>query len=457
MNRKPISRREFLRLSAVATGAMLAACAPAPTAAPAPTEPPAAAGFDWKQFAGTELNVILNKVPYDEITISHVAEFEELTDIKVVADVVPSGEFYQKTLLALTTTPEKLDIFLWGASTFKWKFLREGFFTDLMPFLNDSSLTNPDFDFEDFQKGQVAALSNSDGTKLWAIPYVASGLPFAYRKDVYEEKGLSVPTTFEALESNAAACHDPDNEFYGFLARGVAPWLTHTFGCFVYGFGATYVDEEGNATIDTPEMIEAIDYYGRMLREYGPPGPLDLDDAKANALFSQGLAAHCILPAQHLTSFCDPEKSEVVDKVGWFVPPGGSPITDAIGQSINSGSVKKEAAWYFIQWWMNQENFLRRQLQAELSTRNSTYEEPEYKETMAAGGCLPDLYPILQEISSTGNGFGHPPAEDILASRTAVAAAVAVAIQGGDVKAAAEKADADYQALLDETGGLPLD
>jgi hypothetical protein len=49
----------------------------------------------------------------------------------------------------------------------------------------------------------------------------------------------------------------------------------------------------------------------------------------------------------------------------------------------------------------------------------------------------------------------HPPAEDFSGARATVGAAITVAIQGGDIKAAAEKANIAYQKQIDSEGGVP--
>ena len=458
-----LTRRDFLKGAATIAGAsafsgMLAACGAAPT--PEPTATTAPTGFDWKKYAGTEIAIIGEQVPYNTVVYDHMAEFEKLTGIKVIVDSLPAAHVQEKLLLALSTAPETVDVFAFNPAQRKWKYLAEGYNENLYPFLNDPTLTDPDFDWDDFAEGPIKASSSRDGTRLWMIPTFSGGLPFAYRKDVYEEKGLKVPETLEELENNIAACHDPDNEFYGWATRGKGSAITHTFGVFMRAFGTYYIDEEGNATINSPEMLQAIEYYGRLLREYGPPGPLDLDDAKIITLFGQGLVAHTHLGHSQMLGFCKPEESKVVDTVGWFRAPGGpGGRLDTSGQggpAINTGSTKKEAAWYLVQWFANKQNQLRLQLAGEPAVRKSAWAAPEFQATLAEGGCLADLLPVLQKIGAEGNPYAHPPAIDFKAARTVVATVVEIAIQGGDFETAADEANAEYQRLIDESGEVLL-
>ncbi|TIX60895.1 MAG: sugar ABC transporter substrate-binding protein, partial [Mesorhizobium sp.] len=51
-----------------------------------------AAGVDWKRFAGTTLDVNLVKSPRSDTLIKYLAEFEELTGMKVNAEATPEQQ-----------------------------------------------------------------------------------------------------------------------------------------------------------------------------------------------------------------------------------------------------------------------------------------------------------------------------------------------------------------------------
>ena len=51
--------------------------------------------FDWQQFGGSQVRLILNKHPYTESLLPLIPEFTELTGISVPDPLIlPEGEFF---------------------------------------------------------------------------------------------------------------------------------------------------------------------------------------------------------------------------------------------------------------------------------------------------------------------------------------------------------------------------
>lgn len=145
------------------------ACAPvAPTAAPV-ANPPSTGKFDWKKYQGTTLRVFFWENKQVDEWLKKLPEFEQLTGIKVTYEKHTVGETYQKTLLELTTNPDKVDMFIFFPHQQKYKFVKEGFQQDLNPYLKNPELTNPDFNMVDFFEAQVNGLT-VDGKLIGAHP-----------------------------------------------------------------------------------------------------------------------------------------------------------------------------------------------------------------------------------------------------------------------------------------------
>ncbi len=121
--------------------------------------------------------------------------------------------------------------------------------------------------------GGLNLVTTADGNYA-AVPTDGWGQLLIYRADLFEAAGLEAPTTFEAIEAAAAALNDPDNNFYGITAATDASevFMQQTFEHFAIANGAQLTDDEGNVTLDSPEMAEALDFYGNLLASYGPPG-----------------------------------------------------------------------------------------------------------------------------------------------------------------------------------------
>ncbi len=122
-----------------------------------------------------------------------------------------------------------------------------------------------------FFPGALALIQLEDG-RYPAIPVDGWGQLLVYREDLFAEAGLTAPDSYANILAAAEALHDPDNGLVGFCgpnnAGEVYTW--QTFEHLALANGAAFVDADGNITFDTPEMIEAIQWYSDLMTSYGP-------------------------------------------------------------------------------------------------------------------------------------------------------------------------------------------
>jgi multiple sugar transport system substrate-binding protein len=439
---------------------LVTACGPKPTEAPTaePAEPAEQAepeAFDWRRYEGETIRILLWNHPAVDYWEEHLQEFKDLTGIDVVWDKVDVWEVYPKTLLELTAAPEEVDVYSLVPPQQGYKFSQEGFMEDLEPFATDPSLTAPDYNYDDFLPGVLGSL-NIKGIQ-GGIPMYVHHEMLIYRCDLYEEAGLEPAETFEELRDNAAKLHDPDNEIYGAVYRGIGPQAVWPLSAWMWGYGGDWMDSEGNPTINSPETVAAIEMYGEILGKYGPPGPTDLDDGRMQTLFKQGQAAHYLGWSGFALSLVDPEESKVVGNVCYAKYPSGPtghvPISMGVGLSMSYKSQHKEAAWYFIQWATSPE--MQQKLQVEtgvMQGRRSVWESEEIATEIDEKS--PGWRELAIETMILGRGDCLPPAEDVAAARDIIGVAVTTAIQGGDVQGAADTANEKYAKLLE---GVPIE
>ena len=101
---------------------------------------------------------------------------------------------------------------------------------------------------------QDLKLNYYDG-HYWGVPLYGTPSVLYYRKDVFEEKGLSPPKTWDELLETAQAVHDPDNDLYGFVVTGGAQELTNVMVWdFLSNNGATIFNENRPATEDDVDL-----------------------------------------------------------------------------------------------------------------------------------------------------------------------------------------------------------
>jgi len=322
------------------------------------------------------------------------------------------------------------------------QFQKNGWYTDLAPFAQNDA----DIDLDDFFPAALLA-ETVDGA-LTGIPIVTEQEIIYYRKDLFAEHGIKVPTTMEELEEAAAYFNDPANGFFGFVSRGQRSPAVTQFSSFLYSFGGNF-DVDGKATLNTPEAIEAFTFYGDMLRNYGPPGVLNMSWPQALAIFAQGSAAMYTDASVFYSNMLDPEQSDVGELVGFAQfpagPAGSKPYSIVSwGISMAAGSRQKDAAWEFIKWATSKEVTLRAQQSQVPSARTSAWADPRGVEKFPA-----QLVEVIMASSEGAMPYDRPNVIAVGEARDIVGTVIVTGIEGGDVAGAAERANREYQALLD--------
>lgn len=403
-------------------------------------------GFELSdEFAGTEIRLIAANHPWSGPIQRMIPMFEEETGIIVRTESYFEDQLSQRLQIGLTSGNSQADVFMFRPLQEGLLFQQNGWVADLTPFAE----ADMGWNFADFQPGPLGTVSTNDF--LFAIPIVTERQALYYRKDLFEEAGIEVPTTLEELEAAAAALHDPDNGVFGIVLRGQRSAAVTQFSSFLYSFGGQWIDEEGNSGVGTEEAIAAYDFYGSLLRNYGPPGTLNMSWPQAIAVFQQGQAAMYMDADILFTNVVDPDASLVVDTVGFAPfpagPAGARPYSvTAWALGMNSTSENQGAAWEFIRWATSPE--IVRVMQAEHG--QSGARESVWNSDDGLGGFPPDLAEAIVANGEVGVGFDRPRVIRVGEARDIVGSPIVASIQGDDVAAAAANANEAFQAFLEE-------
>lgn len=107
-----------------------------------------------------------------------------------------------------------------------------------------------------------------------AVPVDGWAQLVVYRADLFEERGLAPPTDFASIRAAVEALHDPPN-FYGVVAATDPSqiYMMQVFEHVAMANGVDIVDDNGNVTMNTPQMREVLEFY-KFLAENSPPGNL---------------------------------------------------------------------------------------------------------------------------------------------------------------------------------------
>lgn len=317
--------------------------------------------FDWKNFGGTELNVLLSQHPLATAIEKMLPEFEELTGIKVNIESLSQDAYFTKLLTELQSKSGSYDAFMTGAAV-NWQYASAGWIEDLQPWVDDPAYTSPDWGFDDFYPATVDML-RWDGTdfgglgkgSLYSIPANQESYTLFYRTDILESAGIEVPQTIDEL---VAAAEMLDGTTFGgktisgFVARGDKTWPTLLpFSSILSAFGGTDV-VDGKSAIASPEAIEATETWVELM-QYAPDAAATFTWYEAQQDFVAGNSAF-FLDADHMAEAFEAEGSAIRGKVGYGLPPEGPEGRKASlwlwSLGMNSSSQNKGASWMFVQW-----------------------------------------------------------------------------------------------------------
>lgn len=390
---------------------------------------------------GQTIRIVAANHPWTEAIKPLLPDFEKQTGIKVKLDSYFEDQLTQKTSVEFAANSKNIDVVMFRPLQDGKMFEKNGYFASLNDFVSkDAGFT------DDFLPSSLGSVK--DGDNLYGIPLVTETQVLYYRKDLLEKAGLKPPTTLDELKSQAAQLNDPNNGVYGFVSRGKRSPAVTQFSSFLYSMGGDFM-KDGKATLTSPEAVKALEYYGTLLKDYGPPGTLNMSWPEAMGVFTQGKAVFYTDASSLFTNATDPSKSSVADKVG-FAPfpagPAGSKPYNVTSWAIGVGanSEKKEAAWEFVKWITSKEMVGKLQAGGIPGARKSIWSSSE-----GTAQFPKDLAEAISANGANGVPYDRPLVINVGKSRDVIGDAIDAGIEGKDVNAAAAKSNADFQAILD--------
>lgn len=346
-------------------------------------QPPEKANIDWKQFSGETINVMSHSHLGLEILRTMIPEFEALTGMKVVIDDYPFTDFANKIMIDLSTGKPATDVLALNHSL-TVMYVEAGWIEPLEPYIQDPSLTDETwYDFEDFPKGSLKGGMHQG--KVYGIPKSPDTQILFYRRDLFEQNGLTIPQTMDELYEVAGKLNNPP-DISGILLRlSRASGSSWPWNGYVLTYGGYWIDPDtGKPGLNSPETVAATDMYLKLMKDFGPSGALNIGWAEVLANFQQGKGAIIGGDASLFSgSFEDQEKSAVAGKTGYAVLPSSpdghrSPAAGTAWMwGMSSQSSKKKPAWLLIEWATSKYNAIRFGIEAAEIIRDSVWAREE--------------------------------------------------------------------------------
>lgn len=350
-----ISRREFLRMAGIASGAaLLGACTPAATPTPAPeVAAPAAteAAASGKKYEGVVLRV-LNQggVAYEEALKQFGKEFEEQTGAKVELDATPWEQQMPKIQADLASGSPKYDIF---AGDIEFQYTIYPNLLDLNPYIKKYNYSMDGF-FEPVYKYGEGMAGGLTGQRF-GLPIRVGACWVFYRTDLIKEFPTTWDDYYKLLKEQTG------NGKYGMAHAGVAAQLVKIFLARYWSQGDPLLSPDWKPLINSEKGVKALSMMLDHLKNYCPPGMLGWDNPDASNAFLNGDVA--VLEgwaAFILPDLQNPEKSKVVDKWGVAAfPEKGSGNFTQHNLDIIKSSKNPDAAFEYIAYCTGMDNAKR--------------------------------------------------------------------------------------------------
>jgi multiple sugar transport system substrate-binding protein len=126
-----------------------------------------------------------------------------------------------------------------------------------------------------------------DGDKQLAVPSDFWPQQLFYRKDLFAAAGLAAPKTYSDILADAKALNSSKVAgFVGATTPGAA-FTQQTFEHIALANNCQMVDNSGKITFDSSNCVNALNFYGDLIKNYSVPGAQDVNTVRASYFAGQ--------------------------------------------------------------------------------------------------------------------------------------------------------------------------
>jgi sorbitol/mannitol transport system substrate-binding protein len=318
--------------------------------------------------------------------------FTKDTGIKVNYTVLPENELRDKVTQDVATGAGQYDVATVGAYEVPiWA--KNGWLNPLDKYADEGS-----FDKADLLEPITKSLTGEDG-KLYSLPFYGESSFLMYRKDIFQQKGITMPEkpTWQQVAAIAAKVDGAQPGMKGICLRGLPGWGEQfaPLTTVVNTFGGTWFTKDWQAQVNAPAFKQAVNFYVDLVKKHGEPGASQAGFTECLNAMSQSKVAMWYDATSAAGSLEDPKVSKVAGKVGYVQAPvvktKSSGWLWAWGWVMPKTTKNADSAAKFMTWASGKdyEKLVGQKLgwsRVPAGKRKSTYEIPEYKKASAAFG-----------------------------------------------------------------------
>lgn len=302
-------------------------------------------------------------------------EFEQITGAKLELYEAPYGETFEKIMTGLITRAGTYDVI---GPSYDW-------LGPMVPFLvplDDYFAKTPEIPLDDYVPNFLnrARLNdrgvNDPNGKLYAYPFDGDIWVLYYRKDLFDQEGITPPDTWEEFIKVAEHftrdwTYTPGDgkKFFGtgLMYDKVYAYIGTHFTTLLAAYKGSldpmtlFFDENLKPAFNDEAGIKALSVM-KELKKYAPPGVMSWQYAQSKDAFYQEKTAMLVSWQSVGMGANNPAESNIVDK--WWVAPMPKGVirasADGNGRSwaITSDATDPDLAWEWIKFWADYDRMI---------------------------------------------------------------------------------------------------
>jgi multiple sugar transport system substrate-binding protein len=390
--RRQISRREFLRICAMAGigfssyrlahGLKIAHSTEleVPKAIRELAAAPATAITDWlrdvsKPLRGSTVRVVSEATPPSRAILELARkEFVPITGIQVEWELLPLAQVLQKITVETATRAGNYDL-LYMDQAWIARFSQDTYDPREI-WQQKKDLQMPNYNWDDFIPELVEHIAMYKG-KMVGIVFDIPIFIMMYRKDIFEQLKLKLPKNLDEYREVIQAIHkEMAPKVYGTVGQWKSGHysLECDWTAWLWAHGGSVFNREGAVVVNDAAGLRGLEYM-LSLKPYMPPGVTTWDWSGEAEAVAQGIVGIYISWGEFFPLYDTPGKSKVVGLMEAAEPPkeyalrprSQTGYEEKPGISHQGGSVmalsrytkRLEAAWIFLQWITSSEQIIR--------------------------------------------------------------------------------------------------
>ena len=369
--------------------AVLAAVALAPSIAAAQEHPP--------------ITILINESPWLAGFEALVDAYVEQTGNRVELNVTPFPGMLQRSRNAVTASESEFDLINLNEQWYSL-FYAGGLVTPILDIDPAFALDPQVIEYAYATRWNPEIGYSTEDGALYGLPINGNIQLLFYRADLFEEAGLSAPTTWDEVEAAAQVLHNPPSRVALVTRTAPTDW---EFQSYLRGYGASVieVDDSGQWRVGIADdaAVQALERYIQLNRDYGPANYASVSQAEALSLMQSGRAAMAHVVGAAAPNFENPEQSIVQGLVQATIVPGPTAESRATMSGIwvmgipqNLPDARKQAALEFMRWALTFDAQMLYARAGAIPVRQDVYEELGQEDRFRWMQAMADSTPFIQ-------------------------------------------------------------